>query len=253
MLTWHNTAWEFRDNPPQIAVLPLACTEPHGQHLPVGTDRIIICEIAARVAERLSAPTVLLPTWCYGTSGHHAGKAGAVYLRFETLWSVVRDVVTALHEHGVHQVAVINNHGSAMTTTTRPMGNFIVKTAVRQLNYETPGLTAIWVQPFAAARHELVKLFPSAMEELHAGAIETSLLMHLAPELAGSPPPDNVPSLSLGFLDSAPFRKIVPGGVWGRPGQATVEAGTEALEAVVQGTVQYIETTFRQLEEIKKT
>jgi creatinine amidohydrolase len=252
MLTWQNTAWDFKNQPPQMAVLPLACTEPHGAHLPVGTDGIIIGEIARRVAEQLKAPAVLLPTWSLGTSGHHAGEAGAIYLKFETLWSVVRDAVTALHEHGVHQVAVINNHGSAMTGTSRPIGNFIVKTAVRQLNYEIPGLTAIWVQPFAVARAELAAIMPSANSELHAGAVETSILMHLAPKLVGALPPDYVPSVKPSYLDFAPFTKIVPEGIWGKPGEASAEAGARALDAAVQATLHYIVKTFAQLGDIKR-
>ncbi|MEW5721204.1 MAG: creatininase family protein [Chloroflexota bacterium] len=252
MLTWQNTAWEYKAHPPQIAILPLACLEPHGSHLPIGTDRIIIGEIARRVAERLDAPTMLLPTWSLGTSGHHAGKVGAIYLKFETLWAVVRDVATSLREHGVHQVAVINNHGSAMTGATRPIGNFIVKTAVRQLNYETPGLTAIWVQPFAAGRAELAELFPSARSEVHAGAVETSLLLHLARDLVGTVPADHVPLFTPNYLDFAPFDKIAPSGIWGKPGEASAEKGARALDLIVQATAGYIETTFRQLREIKQ-
>ncbi len=251
MLTWQNTARDFAANPPRIAVLPLACTEPHGAHLPVGTDRIIVGEIARRAAERLDVPTVLLPTWALGSSGHHMGEAGALYLKYETLWAVVRDVVTSLHEHGIHQVVVINNHGSAMTGTARPIGNFIVKTAVRQLNYETRGLTAIWVQPFAAASAALAEILPSATSELHAGALETSLLLHLAPDLVGPVPPDHVPSVSPNYLHFAPFAKLAPARIWGRPSQASAEAGARALDAVIQATVDYIGTTFAQLEHIK--
>jgi creatinine amidohydrolase len=252
MLTWQNTAWEYKAHPPQIAILPLACLEPHGSHLPIGTDRIIIGEIARRVAERLDTLTMLLPTWSIGTSGHHAGEVGAIYLKFETLWAVVRDVVTSLHEHGVHQVAIINNHGSAMTGTTRPIGNFIVKTAVRQLNYETPGLTAIWVQPFAAARAELANLFPSAGSEVHAGAVETSLMMHLAPDLASTAQTDYIPAVAPSYLDFAPFDKIAPSGIWGKPSETSAEKSARALALIVQATSSYIETTFRQLREIKQ-
>lgn len=134
MLTWQNSASEFVSAPPRIAILPLACYEPHGPHLPVGTDVIMMNEIAQRVASQMKTSTFLLPTWCFGTSIQHAGQDGAVYLKFGTLWAVVRDIVVSLRDHGIDQVAVLNNHGSAKTTTSRPLGNFIVKTAVRQLN-----------------------------------------------------------------------------------------------------------------------
>jgi creatinine amidohydrolase len=251
MLTWQNTAWDFKAGPPEAAILPLACFEPHGPHLPVGVDAILMDAVARAVAERMSMPTFLLPTWPLGTSGHHAGQPGAVYLGFETLWAVVRDVVTALHEHGVRQVVVLNNHGSAAMTTTRPVGNFVVKTAVRQLNYETAGLTAIWVQPFAAARDELSWLFPSAQREVHAGAVETALLMHLRPELVGPLPEDHTPDQSVVYLDFAPFRQLAPEGVWGCPGEASPEKGAQAFAAVVEATLGYVERTFAQLAEIK--
>jgi creatinine amidohydrolase len=252
MLTWQNTAWDFKAEPPAVAVLPLACFEPHGPHLPINTDIILMTAIARRVAERLQAPTFLLPVWPLGTSSQHAGQPGVVYLGFETLWAVVRDVVTSLHEHGIHRVAVLNDHGTALTTTTRPLGNFIVKTAVRQLNYETPGLTAIWVQPFAAAREALSTLFNSAREEVHAGAVETSILMHLAPEGVGPFPPDHVPALGPAYLDFTSFQKLAPGDVWGRPSEASAEKGAQAFEAVVAATVAYIERTFEQIADLKR-
>lgn len=252
MLTAQNTSWDFKDNPPEVALLPLAAFEPHGSHLPVGSDLIIMEALARAVAERLTARTFLMPAWPLGASGHMAGEPGAIYLGFETLWAVVDDLVHSLHQHSVYQVAVLNNHGSAMTTTTAPLGNFIVKTAVRQLNYELPGITAIWVQPFAAARAALAEIFPSAQEEVQAGAVETSILMHLAPEIVGEPGPDHVPGLSGAYLNFTPFRNLAPNGVWGRPSQASPEKGKQALEAVVEATTTYVEKTFAQLAELKR-
>lgn len=251
MLTWQNTSWDFKEKRPEVAILPLAAFEPHGGHLPVGSDLIVMDTIARVVAERLSAHTFLMPTWPLGTSGHFAGEAGTVYLSFETLWAVVDDLVHSLHQHGIYKVAVLNNHGSAMTTTTVPLGNFIVKTAVRQLNYELPGITAIWVQPFAAARDALVELFPSAQQEVQAGAVETSILMHLAAELVGKPGSDHVPDVGSAFLNFTAFRNLAPDGIWGRPSEASSEKGEQALAAAVEATVSYIERAFAQIAELK--
>jgi creatinine amidohydrolase/Fe(II)-dependent formamide hydrolase-like protein len=181
----------------------------------------------------------------------HVGQAGAVSLSFETLWTVVRDIVLSLYEHDIRHVAVINNHGSAVTSTTRPVGNFIVKTAVRQLNYENPGLTALWVQPFAAGREALQVLFPSACQDVHAGAVESSILMHLLPTLVGPLPIDHVSELTPTLMDFFDFHTIAPGGVWGRPSEASAEKGKLALDAVVRATAEYIELSFKQLYQIK--
>lgn len=246
-LTLENTAWDFKSAKPELALLPLACLEPHGAHLPVGTDAIIVSAIAHGVAEQLSVATYLLPTWPLGTSGPHLGQPGAVSLEHDTLWAVVRDVVGGLHIQTIHHVAVINNHGSPMTTTTVPLGNAIVKTAVRQLNYETPGLKVIWVQPLAAARQALFEIFDSSGDDLHAGEIETSLMMHLAPDLVRDGASDAVPSSPPAHLEWIPFHRLSPSGVWGRPSHASAVKGRRALEAAVTATVEYIDRTLNAL------
>jgi creatinine amidohydrolase len=244
MFTWQNTAWEFKETPPQVAILPLACLEPHGAHLPIGTDQLIVSEIARRVAEILPFQTFLLPTWPLGMSFQHDGQAGAISLRYDTLWAVVRDIILSLCDHNIRFVAVINNHGSIAVPNAYPVGNSIVKPAVRQLNYETPTLSAIWVQPFTVARETLKALFSSPDQEVHAGALETSILMNLEPILVGTLPQDYTTMSSfswLGFLDS---HTIFPGGVWGKPSEATAEKGQLALDAIVRATSEYIGQCF---------
>lgn len=251
VLTAAHTAWDFKAQPPVWALLPLAAVEPHGPHLPIGFDVLLMNRLAPQVAERLSQPTYLLPTWPLGSSVAFDGQPGSLWLGYETLWVVIRDVVESLHYHGIHHVAVLNNHGAAATTTTRPHGNFIGKTAVRQLNYEVEGLTAIWVQPFAAARRALLDLFPNAPDDLHAGDIETSLAMHIAPERVGKPPMDSVPSTPRPYLDFVPFARLAPDGVWGYPQRASAEKGARAFDAIVAATADYIETTFSALDALK--
>jgi creatinine amidohydrolase len=244
MFTWLSTAWEFKENPPQIAILPLACLEPHGSHLPIGTDHLIVTEIARRVATDLPLQTFLLPTWPLGTSIQHAGQAGAISLRSETLWAVVRDIVLSLCDHNVRFVAVINNHGSTAVPNAYPVGNSIVKTAVRQLNYEIPNLTAIWIQPFTAGRQALKALFSSVDQEVHAGAVETSILMHLVPDLVGSLPQDYTTTSSPAWMSFFDFLAMAPGGVWGKPSEATAEKGQLAMDVIVRTTSEYIRQCF---------
>lgn len=219
ILDLEHTAWDFRAARPEVALVPLACMEPHGPHLPVGTDALIMSAIARRVADRLGRPAFLLPVWPLGTSGEHLGHPGCVSLEYDTLWAVVGDLARSLHAHGIRDVVVLNSLGSPMGNTVLPFGNPIIKTAVRQLNYETPGLRAIWVQPFAASRSALLEVFAAAGSGLDARDVKASILRHLAPD---------------------PVR----GGV------ADDEKGRLALEAAVAATANYIERTFVALGEI---
>lgn len=249
-LSERNTAWDFKENPPEIGILPLACFEPHSENLPLGTDAVIMSAVGKGVDERLAEPSFLLPLWPYGNSGHLSGQSGTIALEFLTLWHVVRDLAISLHERGIHKVVVLNNHGSAMTTTTKPIGNFVVKTAVRQLNYEVPGLSAIWVQPFAAGRERLAELFESAQEECHVGAVELSLLQHLLPDREIEVPADFVPEVDPAYLHFDLFTKFSPNGVWGRPSEASPEKGEQALAVLIEETTRYIQETYQQLAEL---
>ena len=187
----------------------------------------------------------------FGTSASHGGTPGTVWLSPTTLMHVVRDLVESLLLVGVRRVVVINEHGGAGESTVIPRGNYIVKTAVRQLNYDHPELSAIWVQPFTVAKEELLRLLPSAAEEVHAGALETSVLLALAGDRVKERAVDFVPEMSKEYMDYLPFSAISPKGVWGHPSAASASLGEAVLEASVRGTVRYIRESFAHLAEIR--
>ena len=251
MFDYRNTSFEIKDGQPKLAILPVASIEQHGSHLPLATDLLIMNAIAEQVAPRLDGATFRLPTFPYGTSMYQSDFAGTLWLTADTLFCVIRDVIESLYEHGITRVVVLNNHGGANGTTVVPRGNFVVKSAVRQMNYDHPDCEAIWVQPLAAARIELMGIFETAGEEFHAGEIETSLLLHLHEELVKGRAEDFVPEKGGEYLDFVPFQHLCPGGVWGYPSRANAETGKRALEAAVDGTVRYIVTTLAQLDEAK--
>ncbi|MGH2560758.1 MAG: creatininase family protein [Thermomicrobiales bacterium] len=248
MFDWRNTSVEIRDAAPALAILPLAAIEQHGPHLPLATDLVIMNGLARRVAEALPEPAFLLPTFPYGTSLSQAGFAGTLWLTADTLLSVVRDTVESLHAHGVQQTVVLNNHCVPGGTTSLPHGNFVVKTAVRQLNYDHPAHSTVWVQPLAVASDRLTAIFgPGCRDDVHAGTVATSILLHLREDLVQGTARDFTPAVSREYLDVVALADLCPDGVWGRPEQASAERGTAALTAAVECTVAYIETTLRQL------
>lgn len=218
--TWQNTAWDLQTQPVKLALFPLASTEIYPLGLSPSMRTVLVSEVARRVAEQLAAPVYLLPTWPYGTPDCTSGVSGAISLHYHTLWAVVRDVVQALFAHGIDHVAMINHIGDLNSPASIPAGNVIVKTAVRQLNYEMPGLRAIWVQPFSAAGPALRAMLPAAAAGKHGELLEVSILKELQPQAA------------------RPVAGEVPAGI-----------GRQALEAVVAACGEYIERTFRQLDQ----
>ena len=176
-LNARSTTFEVERARPHTALLPLAAVEAHGPHLPVGCDTLVVESIARRAAALLGPGTYLLPTIPFGSSTHLRGTPGTADLSPDTLRLVLQDVAVALHETGIHRIAVIAGPGLASGNTVIPFGNFIAKAAVRQLNHEYPGMDAIWVQPLAAAGRALGKIFESGAADVHAGEVETSLAM----------------------------------------------------------------------------
>ncbi|MBC8263772.1 MAG: creatininase family protein [Anaerolineales bacterium] len=252
LLDYQNTSFEVKDAKPDMAILPMGTTEQYGYHLPVGTTTIILDILARRVAERLKGTVYLLPTMPLGTSGLHMPTPGTIALEWSTLMSVVYDLVESLVAQGIRQVVVINGLGGATETTVRPRENYIVKTTVRQLNYDVPELDAIWVQPFTVAGRDLAEIMESAHQDIHAGELATSLMLHLAPDAVKGTGVDWAPEEGKEYLDYVPFRQLCPGGVWGRPSLASAEKGERALEVAVQRTVEYIEESFAHLATMKR-
>ena len=249
---WQHTSFEVKAGRPEVALLPVGATEPGGDHLPVGAATIILDAVVRRVAENLPWATYLLPALPLGTSDAHAGQPGTVALEWPTLMRVIGDLVESLLAQDIRRVVVINGIGGLTATRVRPRENYIVKATVRQLNYDFPTLDCIWVQPFTAAGEELATVIESAREDVHAGELVTSLLLHLAPQTVKGRGNDWVPESGREYLDWVPFRSLCPAGVWGRPSLASAEKGERALALAVRGTVAHIETTFAQLERVKR-
>src|SRR6202795_2640980 len=85
---WTDIHWpDFAGTSPErwIAVLPLAATEQHGPHLPVGTDVMIAQAYLARGREQLSdaLPVTFLPIQPVGISTEHVDYPGTLTLPTE--------------------------------------------------------------------------------------------------------------------------------------------------------------------------
>jgi creatinine amidohydrolase len=251
LLDYQNTSFEVRDAKPEIAVLPIGATERCGEHLPVGATTFVLDALARRVAERLSGTVYLLPTMPLGTSGAHRGTAGTIALEWPTLMRVVHDLVESLLVQGIRQVVVLVGLGGANQNPALPKENDIVKTAVRQLNYDHPELNALWVEPFTLAGRELAQILEAPEQDVHAGELVTSLMLYLDPDAVKGTGTDHVPEVGKAYLDYVPLAKLCPGGVWGRPSLAAADKGRRAFQIAVERTVDYVKESLTRLAALK--
>jgi creatinine amidohydrolase len=220
------------------AVLPVGALEQHGRHLALGTDTVIAGALAERVAEALD--WYLLPALPFGTSREHLDFPGTVTLSAATLASVVKDVAESLRGQGFRMLVVLSGHG----------GNWILKPAIREMNLNAGGggmrVVLVDTETFYYPLVDRPGLH-------HGGEYETAMMLHLRAQgvqmdlAAGS---GAEPAMPRSLLDYVPLRKVLPGGVWGKPELATAELGREWFEKAAGLCVEHVRGMVKTLGEI---
>ncbi|CAK6689483.1 Putative mycofactocin system creatinine amidohydrolase family protein MftE [Synechococcus sp. CBW1107] len=177
-LSWI-AAQEAASRPGSTVIWPFGAVEQHGPHLPLGTDAIFAERVLQAVLERLPAelPIWRLPLFQLGFSPEHGAFPGTLSLPAEVLLQVVMAVGADLARAGFQRLVLFNAHGGQIA---------LLQVAARQLRAAHPRLAVmpcfLWSGPpgVAALLPE-----PERSEGLHAALAETSLMLHLAPELVG--------------------------------------------------------------------
>jgi creatinine amidohydrolase len=231
MLSVYNTSKEITDSGVDTVVIPLGSVEAKGPHLPLGSD-LILAEAFAR--EYCSGKDVyLVPTIPFGTSECQRGFAGTIFLENETLWNVISDLVEYLERHEFRRVVILNFCSR----------NWVVKPYVRESNLgaraSCPHCDVVWVEPKRLVE-DVVAERVGRFADHHAGALETSLILHLDDNLVTEPMEDFLPDLGREYLDYVGMKKVSPAGVWGKPSLASGELGEELFQKMLERTDEYI-------------
>lgn len=161
----------IKDQEVALAVLPWGATEAHNYHLPYATDIIEADAIAAeagRIAWEKGAKVSIFPTIPFGVNTGQPDIKLDLNLNPSTQLAILRDLITVLNRQGIYKLLVLNSHG----------GNDF-KTILRELGLEFPDMLLVscnWFQ--SVDRSEFFEVLGD-----HADETETSLLLHLRPEL----------------------------------------------------------------------
>ena len=158
--------------PYEVAVLPIGATEAHNLHLPYGTDSYqveAIAEAACAQAWEEGGEVLLLPTISVGVNENTLGFPWTLSYKPTTILQMIRDTVSALEHHRLLKLLILNGHG----------GNEL-KPFLRELFRDTE-VQLILVDWWTVDAHALQATFEEAGE--HGGEMETSLMLHLRPDL----------------------------------------------------------------------
>ena len=159
-----------------IAVLPLGAIEAHGPHLPIGTDTILaerLLDKAQAVIEDEATVILRLPGLWLGASTEHADRPGTIACEAEQLISSVMVVAASVYRAGIRRLLLFNAHGG--NTSALSIAALKVRRAY--------GLLAVSLHWLDFGLPETLAMLPLVREDVHGGWLETSLMLHLAPEL----------------------------------------------------------------------
>ena len=225
-----------------VLVWPFGAVEQHGPHLPLSVDSVIAEETAQAAVEACGEELDiwLLPTLAVTKSNEHAWSPGTLWLTAETMLAVVDDVARSVAATSAKRLVFLNAHGG---------NSALLGVACREVRLKH-GLMTFLVHPFvppdqggASGEHELGM-------GIHGGHDETSLMLHLRPELvqmdkATRRIPEHLAdnehvkfggSVAFGWLSD----DFGPDGHIGDPTRATAEEGATLFAAVVERLVEQL-------------
>jgi creatinine amidohydrolase len=226
----------------QVAVLPVAAIEQHGPHLPLGTDAAINTGIVTRAVELtpMETPVLVLPMLPVGLSPEHRDFPGTLSVSAETLLRTVVEIGESVGRAGVRKLILFNSHGGQPA---------VLDIAAQELRTRH-AMIAVVVNSWRLMRP--AEFFPPAEREagIHAGANETSLLLHLHPGLvrrdriadfpsAARQHERDHPELAGGgrFKFAWQTQDLNPSGAVGDARLATAEAGQAMVEQAARALV----------------
>jgi creatinine amidohydrolase len=178
-----------------VAVLPVAATEQHGPHLPLQVDTAIVDGVVAAALPHLDGEStaLFLPTQSVGFSPEHARFPGTLTLKAETLIRLWTDIGESVAATGVKKMVFFNAHGGQANFMDIVARDLRARLGMLVLSVNWYGL------PLHGTRGGDVNALFSADEHrfgIHAGDIETSLMLALAPDLVDMAKAENFLSSS---------------------------------------------------------
>ncbi|MGH2613880.1 MAG: creatininase family protein [Thermomicrobiales bacterium] len=217
------TAKEVREGEFDTAVLPVAATEYHGDHLPYSADTIMATALAERFARELGTALVL-PAIPYGVSLHHVMFPWTLSLRPQTLTQIVFEIGESLLRHGIARLLVVSAHDG----NPAPIEN-----AARELA-DKHGIAVALFSGWQAMARQLLADTGFVVDLDHGGGAEMSVVLYMRPELGHPERAVDLPHQRSGHPVRlfGSFEDVSPRGYTGPPSTGSAEEGAAVLDAL---------------------
>jgi creatinine amidohydrolase len=166
-----STWLEIKDQSYDLAVLPWGAVEPHNYHLPYSTDVIQAETIAlksAGLARDKGAKVIVLPAVPWGVNTGQLDLKLCLNILPSTQLILLNDLVENLKRHAIKKLVIINSHGGNNFTPI-----------IRELSVKHSDIFICTIDWWKVCKPEAYFTEPGD----HAGELETSVMMHLVPDL----------------------------------------------------------------------
>ena len=179
-----------------IAVLPVAAIEQHGPHLSVATDTAInqgmLDELVKRLPEDLSI--LILPIQPVGKSNEHIRSPGTLTLSSETALRLWIEIGKSVARARIRKLVIVNSHGG---------NSALLDVVTRELRVKCEML-AVHTSWSRFGKPEGMYSVAEAVHGIHAGDVETSLMLHFRPDLVRKDKAQNFVSSAQQWRRSSP-------------------------------------------------
>jgi len=209
-----------------VVIVPVGSVEPHGPHLPLGTDTYIGEAVTERAAVALDAQGIhafVGPSIPYGVTDFAEGFAGAISMGAAPLSAFLRAVAEGYLRAGFAHVCFVSNH-------LEPAHDAAVRASIEGLARGRASVASPLTRRWGRTLGDEYK-----SGACHAGRYETSLVLAARPELVDATRAESLPALEISLSDGirtgkTSFAAMGMGDAYtGAPSAASASEGEQLL------------------------
>ena len=227
-----------------VIILPVGTTEEHGAHLPVECDAIIARYFGEKFGEACDAagiPVLVMRTISYGFSMKIVRKwPGCPNIDPDVFTSYIFCIVDSLVEMGFKKIVMLDCHGNH---------DCLLRTVMRKIADKWNVFT-MTLSPGSLSNYDQIKKDPEG--DIHGGESETSLILHIAPELVHTDKYTDVDKITCNSKLRGPVStwglQETKTGLFGDPTYSTAETGRQMAESATAKAVEYIRAYWEHTE-----
>jgi creatinine amidohydrolase len=225
-----------------LVLAPIAACEQHSRHLPTFTDSMLCGAVSERVEANLSSRVLLLPVQWLGASDHHLPFGATLSASLDTHITMICEILGALLDEGYPRVMILNGHGGNIDT---------LHVALRRLQPRYKNCLLTGASYWELAEREIAALCDGPRKSVgHACEVETSMVMHLRPDLVRTKEIEDdveeVPDALSGLFVAKDMWQRTDHGAVGYPERASAEKGRRLLDAIVTRVTKVAEAVLQE-------